>query len=148
MDLLIVEPLEPEVVQWLEARYSVQSAPQLAQDPLALRRVLGQARAIIVPSSVAVDATLLKAAPRLKAIGRLSAGVETIDLEACALAGIEVVRPNGASAAAEAEFYRNNASEESLHTSQIQGAPRRVSRALRFCLFCLRFLLTLNFVCL
>lgn len=104
MDLLIVEPLEPEVVQWLEARYSVQSAPQLAQDPLGLRRVLGQARAIVAPSSVAVDSALLKAAPRLRAIGRLSAGVETIDLEACALAGIEVVRPNGASAAAEAEF--------------------------------------------
>jgi D-3-phosphoglycerate dehydrogenase / 2-oxoglutarate reductase len=104
MDLLIVEPVEPEVVQWLEARYAVDCAPELAQDPLALRKALSQARAMIVPASVAVDSVLLKAAPRLRAIGRLSAGVETIDLEACGIAGVEVVRPNGASATAEAEF--------------------------------------------
>jgi phosphoglycerate dehydrogenase-like enzyme len=40
----------------------------------------------------------------LRAVGRLSAGAENIDLEACARAGVEVVRPISASAAAEAEF--------------------------------------------
>ena len=41
MDLLIVEPLDPEVVQWLEVRYRVRYAPELAREPLALRRALG-----------------------------------------------------------------------------------------------------------
>lgn len=104
MDLLIVEPLEPEVLQWLEARYPVRYAPELARDPLGLRRALFQVRAVVTPPSVAIDEAVLKAAPHLRAIGRLSAGVENIDLEACARADIEVVRPTNASAQAEAEF--------------------------------------------
>lgn len=104
MDLLIVEPLEPEVVQWLEARYRVRYAPQVAREPLALRRALFQVRAMIIPPSVAVDGAVLRAAPLLRAVGRLSAGVENIDLDACARAGIEVVRPTEAGANAEAEF--------------------------------------------
>ena len=104
MDLLIVEPMEPDVVQWLEARYRVRIAPELARDPLGLRRALFQVRALISPSSVAVDEAALKAAPLLCAVGRLSAGVENIDLDACARAGVEVVRPSHASASAEAEF--------------------------------------------
>jgi phosphoglycerate dehydrogenase-like enzyme len=104
MDLLIVEPVEPEVVQWLEARFEVHCAPHLAQEPLALRKALYQASAIFTPPSVAIDRVVLKAAPRLRVIGRLSSGVENIDLEACERAGIEVIRPDGAGAAAEAEF--------------------------------------------
>jgi D-3-phosphoglycerate dehydrogenase / 2-oxoglutarate reductase len=104
MDVLIVEPLEPEVVHWLEVRYRVRVAPQLAREPLALRRALAPVRAMITPPSVAVDEAVLKAAPLLRAVGRLSAGVENIDLDACARAGVEVVRPIGASAQAEAEF--------------------------------------------
>lgn len=104
MDLLIVEPLEPEVVQWLEARYRVRHAPELARDPLGLRRALLQTCAMISPPSVAIDEAALKAAPVLRAIGRLSAGVENIDVDACARANVEVVRPSSASAGAEAEF--------------------------------------------
>ncbi|MEP7281432.1 MAG: NAD(P)-dependent oxidoreductase [Rubrivivax sp.] len=104
MDLLIVEPLDPEVVQWLEVRFRVQYEPDLAREPLALRRLLHGARAIISPPGVALDEPVLNAAPRLRAIGRLSAGAENIDLEACARAGVEVVRSPKSSAAAEAEF--------------------------------------------
>jgi len=104
MDLLIVEPLEPEVVQWLDVRYRVRYAPRLALEPLALRRALYDVRAMIIPPSVAVDEAVLQAAPLMRAIGRLSSGAESIDLEACARAGIEVIRPEDASAQAEAEF--------------------------------------------
>jgi phosphoglycerate dehydrogenase-like enzyme len=40
----------------------------------------------------------------LRAVGRISAGAENIDLDACARAGVEVVRSLTASAQAEAEF--------------------------------------------
>jgi phosphoglycerate dehydrogenase-like enzyme len=40
----------------------------------------------------------------LRAVGRLSAGVENLDAEAFARAGVEIVRPGSASAGAEAEF--------------------------------------------
>jgi len=104
MDVLIVEPLDPEVLDWLGQRHSVGYAPHLAQDPYEFRRTLFRVRSLIIPPSVALDSHTMQAAPMLRAVGRLSAGAENIDLEACARAGIEVVRPVNASATSEAEF--------------------------------------------
>ncbi|WP_088284429.1 D-isomer specific 2-hydroxyacid dehydrogenase family protein [Ideonella sp. A 288] len=104
MDVLIIEPLDPEVMRWLVARHSVRYAPDLAHDRHALRHALMPVRAMIIPPSVALDGDILQHAPVLRAVGRLSAGAENIDLDACTRAGVEVVRPANASAAAEAEF--------------------------------------------
>lgn len=104
MDVLIVEPLEPEVVQWLVERHAVRYAPDLARDPRAFRQALFNVRALIVPPSVTLDAQTLQYAPVLRAVGRVSAGAENIDTDACAKAGVEVVRSSNASALAEAEF--------------------------------------------
>jgi phosphoglycerate dehydrogenase-like enzyme len=104
MDVLIVEPLEPEVMHWLVARHAVRYAPELARDPRGLRQSLRNVQALIIPPTVALDADTLGRAPMLRAVGRLSAGAENIDFEACARAGVEVVRPSDATAQAEAEF--------------------------------------------
>mgnify|MGYP001026502156 FL=1 len=104
MDVLIVEPLDPDVLHWLAARHAVHYAPELAQQPHAFRECLQRARSVVIPPGVALDALALQRAPALRIVGRLSAGAENIDIEACARAGIEVVRPASASAAAEAEF--------------------------------------------
>jgi D-3-phosphoglycerate dehydrogenase / 2-oxoglutarate reductase len=104
MDVLIVEPIDPDVLQWLDAQHAVRCDPELAQDTPGFRRALFQARAVIIPPSVALDAKTLHCGPRLRMVGRLSAGADNIDLQACARAGVEVVRPTVASAVAEAEF--------------------------------------------
>lgn len=104
MDILIVEPLEPEVMQWLSERHAVRYAPEMAHDPRALRQALFNIRALIIPPSVALDAQVLHFAPVLRAVGRLSSGAENIDLDACSRAGVEVVRSVTAGAVAEAEF--------------------------------------------
>ncbi len=104
MDVLIVEPLDADVLHWLGARHAVQYAPELAADPPAFRAALARVRAVIIPPAVALDVAALQRAPNLRVVGRLSAGAENVDLEACARAGIEVVRPSSASAVAEAEF--------------------------------------------
>lgn len=104
MDVLIVEPLDPEVMHWLVARHAVRYAPDLARDPRAFRQALYNVRSLIIPPSVALDADALQLAPLLRAVGRLSSGAENIDLDACVRVGVEVVRPTNASAAAEAEF--------------------------------------------
>jgi D-3-phosphoglycerate dehydrogenase len=104
MDVLIVEPVEPEILQWIDARHPVRFAPELERDPRALRQALFNVRALIAPPSLALDAQALHFAPVLRAVGRLSAGVENLDQEAFARAGIEIVRPGTASAGAEAEF--------------------------------------------
>lgn len=104
MDLLIVEPLDPEVLDWLSMRHAVVYAPHLAHDPREFRNSLSHVRGMVLPPSVAVDRTVLRAAPRLLSVGRLSVGSENLDLEACARSGVEIVRPATASANAEAEF--------------------------------------------
>jgi phosphoglycerate dehydrogenase-like enzyme len=104
MDVLIVEPLEAEVMQWLSERHFVRYAPELAHEPRALRQALFNVRALIIPPSVALDTTALHYAPLLRAVGRVSAGAENIDLEACARANVEVVRSLTATSLAEAEF--------------------------------------------
>ncbi|MEY4754186.1 MAG: hypothetical protein RJA44_1861 [Pseudomonadota bacterium] len=104
MDLLIVEPLETEVLHWLEARHDLLYAPQLPRDPQAFKAALIRARAVLVPPQVAIDARLIQQALRLRAIGRIIGGPEQIDLAACARAQIEVVRCTEATAPAEAEF--------------------------------------------
>jgi phosphoglycerate dehydrogenase-like enzyme len=104
MDLLIVEPLEAEVLQWLQARYSVRVAPELAHDPREFRTALHNVRALILPSTLAVTSQTLRHAPQLRAVGRVSGGAENIDVDACGRFGVEVVRSLTATAQAEAEF--------------------------------------------
>lgn len=104
IDVLVVEPLPADVLRWLSSRWSVRVAPELAREPLGFRAALATARAAIVPPAVTVDAGVLWHAAHLKVLGRVSAGQENIDLEACGRAGIEVARAQGAAAAAEAEF--------------------------------------------
>lgn len=104
MDVLIVEPLDADVLRWLGARHALRVAPELAQDPAGFRGALASVRAMIIPPSVPLDLAVLQRAPRLRAVGRLSVGAENIDTAACELAGIEIVRPTNASAVAEAEF--------------------------------------------
>jgi D-3-phosphoglycerate dehydrogenase / 2-oxoglutarate reductase len=104
MDLLIIEPLEADVTQWLAERHEVRVAPELADDPRAFRGALYNVRALILPPSVPLDAQTLRHAPVLRGVGRVSAGAENIDLDACARAGVEVLRSLTASAQAEAEF--------------------------------------------
>jgi D-3-phosphoglycerate dehydrogenase / 2-oxoglutarate reductase len=104
MDLLILEPLDSEVVEWLTQRHSVRYAPELVHDPKGFRDALRTARALVLPSAVALDAATLREARELCAVGRVTAGVENLDIDACARAGIEVVRSLTATAQAEAEF--------------------------------------------
>ena len=104
MDVLVIDSLDADVMAWLASRHRVRYAPELASLPREFRRALYNVRAAIVPSSVRIDAETLDFAPVLRAVGRVSAGSENIDLEACDRRHVEVVRSMTASARAEAEF--------------------------------------------
>ncbi len=104
MDLLIIDTLDAEVVHWLESRHSVRYAPELALDAREFRAALYNVRALILPASVSFGPPVLPFAPMLRAVGRINGGAENIDADACARAGIEVVRSATATAQAEAEF--------------------------------------------
>jgi len=104
MDLLVVETLEADVLEWLGLRHSIRHAPDLAHSPRDFRRSLHNVRAAIVPASVTIDVETLDFAPVLRAIGRVSPGAENLDVAACERRQIEIVRSLTASARAEAEF--------------------------------------------
>ncbi len=104
MTVLILEPLEAEVVQWLAERHDARFAPELVGDPEGLIDALQDSRALVAPPEVRIDAELLSAAPTLRAIGRASGGAENIDVDACRQAQVEVVRSQSSTASAEAEF--------------------------------------------
>ena len=104
MTILILEPLEADVVQWLAERHDARFAPELVGDLEGLLDALQDSRALIAPPEVRIDAELLRGAPTLRAIGRASGGAENIDVEACRKADVEVVRSQASTASAEAEF--------------------------------------------
>lgn len=104
MSVLILEPLESDVVQWLAERHDARFAPELVGDAEGLVAALRGARALVAPPQVRIDADLLRRARGLRAIGRASGGAENIDVEACRRAGVEVVRSQTSTASAEAEF--------------------------------------------
>ncbi len=104
MTILILEPLEAEVVQWLAERHDARFAPELVGDVDALAEALQTARALVAPPEVRVDAELLRHTRTLRAIGRASGGADNIDVDACRQAGVEVVRSQASTASAEAEF--------------------------------------------
>ena len=104
MDLLVIDPIDADVMRWLGSRHHLRFVPELAFAPRDFRRALYNVRAVIVPASVGIDAETLDFAPVLRAVGRVSAGSENIDLEACEKRKVEVVRSLTASSRAEAEF--------------------------------------------
>lgn len=104
MHVLISEFMDAPAVDALRQRFDVCYAPELVERRDALLRAAGQADALIVRNRSQVDATLLAAAPRLRAVGRLGVGLDNIDLPGCAARGIQVVPATGANARAVAEY--------------------------------------------
>jgi D-3-phosphoglycerate dehydrogenase len=104
MDLLVAEPLEAEVLDWLDARHEVFYAPRITEDARVFIDAMARTRTVLLPPRVAVDRRLLARAPRLQGIGRIVGGLENIDLQACARAQVHILRCLDAAAPAEAEF--------------------------------------------
>ncbi|WP_431287028.1 hypothetical protein [Roseateles chitinivorans] len=63
MAVLVLEPLEADVLEWLAERHVIQAAPDLAEAPLTLREHVAQAQAIFLPASIALDAEMVRRAP-------------------------------------------------------------------------------------
>lgn len=104
MDILLIESLTPEPAAWLAERHAVQSRPDLATDPIALRRALYKTQALVLPRKVVVTRELLDFAPLLRVVARLHGATDNTDLEACQARGVRVVGASSASVRSNAEF--------------------------------------------
>ncbi len=93
-----------EGLRVLRSAGRVEYDPALGRDPLALAARLQGAVALVVRNQTQVTAPLLALAPHLRVVGRLGAGLDNIDLEACARIGVQVVYAPAAAAVAVAEM--------------------------------------------
>lgn len=98
------EYLQEEYLQALRAGHDVVSDPELYADRPRLLDELRDAEAILIRNRTRVDSELIAAAPRMRVVGRLGVGLDNIDMEACAGAGIRVIPAVGGNAASVAEY--------------------------------------------
>lgn len=104
MLIVISEFMDEAAVAALAARYTVRYEPDLVDRRDALLASCADADALIVRNRTQVDAALLAAAPRLRAVGRLGVGLDNIDLPGCAARNVQVLPATGANARAVAEY--------------------------------------------
>ncbi len=104
MDILLIESLTRGPAAWLGERHAVQYRPELATDPVALRRALYKTQALVLPRKVVVTRELLDFAPLLRVVARLHGATDNTDLEACRSRGVRVVGAASASVRSNAEF--------------------------------------------
>jgi (S)-sulfolactate dehydrogenase len=102
--IVISEFMDAPAVARLAARFEVDYRPKLVDDAAALEAALAFADAWIVRNRTLVRGRLLDGAAHLRVVGRLGAGVDNIDLAACAARGIEVIPASGANAESVAEY--------------------------------------------
>lgn len=104
MDILLLDALVPEATAWLETRHSVQFSPELADDPVALRKAAYKTKCIVFPRHSVVTSDLLDFMPKLKAVARLHVGTDNTDLQACHERDIKVIHASGANVRSNAEY--------------------------------------------
>ncbi|SFB79743.1 D-3-phosphoglycerate dehydrogenase [Polaromonas sp. OV174] len=104
MDILLLDALLPEAVDWLASRHHVEYRPELAEDLVALRQAAYKTRGIVFSRQTVVTHELLDFLPRLEAVARLHVGMDNSGLEACKARGIKVVHASSAHVRANAEY--------------------------------------------
>jgi phosphoglycerate dehydrogenase-like enzyme len=104
VDILLLERLVPEALAWLEARHSVETRPELAGDPSALRKAVYKAQAVVLPRKIQVTREFLDFAPLLKAVARMHVGTDNTDLEACRERKVRVIQATTANVRSNAEY--------------------------------------------
>ncbi len=104
MEVLLLDPLVPEALSWLQDRHAVAYRPDLADDTDALRKQLDRTRALVLPAHVVVSRAFLEDAPLLRVIARMQISSDNTDLEACAQRRVRVVQARSATVRSNAEY--------------------------------------------
>ena len=100
MKILVAEPLAPAAVELLHAQ---KGWDVVIADPKTYQPHLADCDALVVRSAVKVTKDVLKAAPKLRVIGRAGVGVDNVDLPAATEAGVLVMNTPGGNAISVAE---------------------------------------------
>ncbi len=101
--VVVSEFIAPEGIARLEPVVELVADATLVIDRARLLEAVAHADAIIVRDRTQVDAELLAAGPRLRAVGRLGVGTDNLDLDALAARDVVVHLATGANAVSVAE---------------------------------------------
>jgi (S)-sulfolactate dehydrogenase len=104
MRIVVPELMDAAAVFWLKARCDVHYEPTLVDERAKTLQLVAEADALIVKNRTQVDEALLAAAKKLRVVGRLGAGLDNIDVDACRKRGIAVYPAAGANARSVAEY--------------------------------------------
>ena len=96
--------MDAAAVAELRADFSVFYDPGLVDRPDDLVAAITEAQGLVVRNRTQVRGTLLAAARRLRAVGRLGVGLDNIDVDECQGRGIAVLPATGANETAVAEY--------------------------------------------
>lgn len=103
-DIIISEFMDEAAIDRELHDFRIHYDPKLHERPEELARLAAGARALIVRNRTRVDASLIAAADRLEAVGRLGVGLDNIDLDACRASQVAVYPATGANSVAVAEY--------------------------------------------
>ncbi len=104
MEILLLDPLVPEALAWLQERYEVSYCPELADDLPELRKHTYRTRAIVLPPHVVVTSEFLDFAPRLEVVARMQISSDNTDMDACARRNVRVLQARSATVRSNAEY--------------------------------------------
>ena len=102
--VVVTEFLDEEALATLRQKCSVVYDPELWERPGDIARQISDAHGLIIRNRTQMTAELVDAAPKLRVVGRLGVGLDNIDMEACARAGVKVCPAIGGNAASVAEY--------------------------------------------
>jgi D-3-phosphoglycerate dehydrogenase len=101
--IVVADDLPASALELLRAEPGWQVDAKTGRAPSELLEAVADADALLVRSATKVTAALLKAAPRLRIVGRAGTGVDNIDVTAASARGILVVNAPGANSISVAE---------------------------------------------
>jgi phosphoglycerate dehydrogenase-like enzyme len=104
VEILLVDELSRDAFGWLAERHSVEYRPELAVDQSALRKLVYNVRAVVLPRRVPVSREFLDFAPVLMAVGRLHVSNDNTDIEACRARKVRIIQPSTATVRSNAEY--------------------------------------------
>lgn len=102
--IVVPEYLPGDAVDRLREQHSVVYDPDLHADRQQLLSELAAAEATVIRNRTQIDTEFLRAAPRMRVVGRLGVGLDNIDMEACREAGVVVIPAAGANVVSVAEY--------------------------------------------
>lgn len=103
-DLVLITEAVHAPLGALGRRIRVEVRDGLWSDRNALHEAVAECAGLVVRNQTRVDRSLLDAAPRLRVVGRLGAGLDNLDLDALREREIAVVHGGGLNARAVAEY--------------------------------------------